>query len=54
MSRLAVTRIPRDLVEGRARKRRLAREAAAIKRHAVQLNAEMQDALSLQAEDEEA
>jgi metal-responsive CopG/Arc/MetJ family transcriptional regulator len=44
-----VEQILRDFVEGRARARRSAREAAAINRHARKLNAEMQDALSFQA-----
>jgi metal-responsive CopG/Arc/MetJ family transcriptional regulator len=43
--------ILRDFVEGRARERRDAREAAAINRHAERLNAEMKDALSFQAGD---
>jgi hypothetical protein len=36
-------------VDGRAQARKDAREIAAINRHAVQLNAEMGDALSFQA-----
>lgn len=43
--------ILREFVDGRARARRDAREAAAIDRHADRLNAEMKDALSFQAED---
>ena len=44
-----VEKILRDFVDGRARARRVAREAAAINRHAAKLNAEMKDALSFQA-----
>jgi metal-responsive CopG/Arc/MetJ family transcriptional regulator len=44
-----VEQILREFVEGRAQARRDAREAAAINRHAEQLNAEMADALSFQA-----
>jgi metal-responsive CopG/Arc/MetJ family transcriptional regulator len=45
-----VEEILRDYVEGRAQARREAREIAAINRHAAQLNAEMQDVLSFQAD----
>lgn len=45
-----VEQVLRDYIEGRAQERRHAREAAAINRHAAQLNAEMKDALSLQAD----
>jgi metal-responsive CopG/Arc/MetJ family transcriptional regulator len=41
--------ILRDFVDQRAQERRNAREAAAINRHASQLNAEMSDALTFQA-----
>lgn len=44
-----IEQILRDFVEGRAQERRVAREAAAIDRHAARLNAEMADALSFQA-----
>jgi metal-responsive CopG/Arc/MetJ family transcriptional regulator len=44
-----IERILRDFVEGRAQERRVVREAAAIDRHAVRMNAEMADALSFQA-----
>lgn len=44
-----IEEILRDFVEGRAQARRDAREVAAINRHAAQLNAEMEDALSFQA-----
>ena len=43
-----IEKILRDFVEGRARERRQAREAAAINRNAAALNAEMGDALSFQ------
>ena len=43
-----IEKILRDFVEGRARERRQAREAAAINRNAAALNAEMRDALSFQ------
>jgi metal-responsive CopG/Arc/MetJ family transcriptional regulator len=43
-----VEKILRDFVEGRAQARRAAREAAAINRHADNLNTEMKDALSFQ------
>ncbi len=41
-----IEQILRDFVDGRDQARRDAREIAAINRHAVQLNAEMIDALS--------
>ncbi len=44
-----IEQILRNFVEGRAQERRVAREAAAINRHAARLNAEMADALSFQA-----
>lgn len=44
-----IENILREFVEGRAQARRDAREVAAINRHAAQLNAEMEDALSFQA-----
>jgi metal-responsive CopG/Arc/MetJ family transcriptional regulator len=44
-----VEQILRDFVDGRAQARRDAREVAAINRHAAQLNTEMSDALSFQA-----
>lgn len=44
-----VENILRDFVEGRAQARRIARETAALNRHAAQLNEEMQDVLSFQA-----
>jgi|RhiMethySRZTD1v2_1073278.scaffolds.fasta_scaffold107507_3 metal-responsive CopG/Arc/MetJ family transcriptional regulator len=44
-----IEKILRDFVEGRAQARRVAREAAAVNRHAATLNAEMKDALSFQA-----
>ena len=44
-----IEQILRDFVDGRAQARKDAREIAAINRHAVQLNAEMGDALSFQA-----
>jgi metal-responsive CopG/Arc/MetJ family transcriptional regulator len=44
-----VEQILRDFVDGRAQARRDAREVAAINRHAGQLNTEMSDALSFQA-----
>jgi metal-responsive CopG/Arc/MetJ family transcriptional regulator len=44
-----IEQILRDYVEARAQARRVAREAAAINRHAAALNAEMKDAMSLQA-----
>jgi metal-responsive CopG/Arc/MetJ family transcriptional regulator len=44
-----VDQILRDFVDGVAQTRRDAREIAAINRHAAQLNAEMSDALSFQA-----
>jgi len=43
-----IEKILRDFVEGRAQARRTAREAAAINKHAKQMNAEMEDALSFQ------
>jgi metal-responsive CopG/Arc/MetJ family transcriptional regulator len=46
-----IEKILRDFVEGRAQARREARETAALNRHAAKLNAEMKDALSLQAEE---
>ena len=49
-----IERVLRDFVEGRAQARREAREVAAINRHASKLNAEMKDALSFQAEFDEA
>ena len=44
-----IEQILRDFVDGRAQARKDAREIAAINRHAAQLNAEMSDALSFQA-----
>jgi len=44
-----IEKILRNFVEQRAQRRRLAREVAAINQHAAKLNAEMSDALSLQA-----
>jgi metal-responsive CopG/Arc/MetJ family transcriptional regulator len=44
-----VEQILRDFVDGLAQARKDAREIAAINRHAAQLNAEMSDALSFQA-----
>jgi len=44
-----IEQILRDFVDGLAQARKDAREVAAINRHAVQLNAEMSDALSFQA-----
>jgi metal-responsive CopG/Arc/MetJ family transcriptional regulator len=43
--------ILRDYVEGRAQARREAREVAQINRHAAELNDEMKDALSFQADE---
>lgn len=48
-----IERILREFVEGRTQEKRVAREAAAIDRHAARLNAEMADALSFQAGGEE-
>jgi len=44
-----IEQILRDYVDGRAQARKDAREIAAINRHSAQLNAEMSDALSFQA-----
>ena len=44
-----IEQILRDFVDGRAQARKDARAIAAINRHAAQLNAEMSDALSFQA-----
>jgi metal-responsive CopG/Arc/MetJ family transcriptional regulator len=44
-----IEQILRDFVDGLAQARKDAREVAAINRHAAQLNAEMSDALSFQA-----
>ncbi len=44
-----VEQILRDFVDGLAQARKDAREIAAINRHAAELNAEMSDALSFQA-----
>ncbi len=44
-----IEQILRDFVDGRTQTRKDAREIAAINRHAVQLNSEMSDALSFQA-----
>ena len=44
-----VESILRDFVEGRAQARRVAREVAAINRHATALNAEALDVLTFQA-----
>ena len=44
-----IEQILREFVDRRAQARRAAREIAAINRHAVQLNSEMSDALSFQA-----
>jgi metal-responsive CopG/Arc/MetJ family transcriptional regulator len=44
-----IEQILREFVDGRAQARKDAREIAAINRHAAQLNAEMSDALSFQA-----
>ncbi len=44
-----IEQILRDFVDGLAQARKDAREIAAINRHAAQLNAEMSDALSFQA-----
>jgi metal-responsive CopG/Arc/MetJ family transcriptional regulator len=44
-----VEEILREFVDRRAQARKAAREIAAINRHAVQLNSEMSDALSFQA-----
>jgi len=44
-----IEQILREFVQRRAQARKEAREAAAINRHAAQLNVEMSDALSFQA-----
>jgi metal-responsive CopG/Arc/MetJ family transcriptional regulator len=44
-----IEQILRDFVERRAQARKAAREVAAINRHAAQLNVEMVDTLSFQA-----
>ena len=44
-----VEQILREFVDRRAQARKAAREVASINRHAVQLNSEMSDALSFQA-----
>ena len=44
-----VEQILREFVDRRALARKAAREVASINRHAVQLNSEMRDALSFQA-----
>jgi metal-responsive CopG/Arc/MetJ family transcriptional regulator len=44
-----IEQILREFVDRRAQARRAVREIAAINRHAVQLNSEMSDALSFQA-----
>ena len=44
-----IEKILREFVDRRAQARRGSRETAAINRHAVQLNSEMSDALSFQA-----
>jgi metal-responsive CopG/Arc/MetJ family transcriptional regulator len=44
-----IEQILREFVDRRAQARRATREIAAINRHAVQLNSEMSDALSFQA-----
>ena len=44
-----IEQILREFVDRRTQARRAAREIAAINRHAVQLNSEMSDALSFQA-----
>jgi metal-responsive CopG/Arc/MetJ family transcriptional regulator len=44
-----IEQILRDFVDGRAQARKDAREIAASNRHAAQLNAEMSDALTFQA-----
>jgi metal-responsive CopG/Arc/MetJ family transcriptional regulator len=44
-----IEQILRDFVDGRTQARKDARQIAAINRHAAQLNAEMSDALSFQA-----
>jgi metal-responsive CopG/Arc/MetJ family transcriptional regulator len=44
-----IEQILRDYVDGRTQARKDAREIAAINRHSAQLNAEMSDALSFQA-----
>ena len=44
-----IEQILRDFVDRRAQARRDARETASINRHSAQLNAEMNDALSFQA-----
>jgi metal-responsive CopG/Arc/MetJ family transcriptional regulator len=44
-----IEQILREFLDGRAQARKDAREIAAINRHAAQLNAEMSDALSFQA-----
>ena len=48
-----IEQILRDFVEGLAQARKDAREIAAINRHAAELNAEMNDALSFQAKSAE-
>ena len=49
MSRSAyIEQILRDFVDRRTRARKVAREVAAINRHATQLNSEMSDALTFQ------
>ncbi len=44
-----IEQILREFLERRAQARKVAREVAAINRHAAQLNVEMTDALSFQA-----
>jgi metal-responsive CopG/Arc/MetJ family transcriptional regulator len=44
-----IEQILREFVDRRAQSRKVAREVAAINRHAAQLNVEMSDALSFQA-----
>ena len=44
-----IEKILRDFAEQRAKRRRLAREVAAINQHAEKLNSEMSDVLSFQA-----
>ncbi|MBY0564783.1 MAG: ribbon-helix-helix domain-containing protein [Hyphomonadaceae bacterium] len=45
-----IEKILQDFLDGRARERRIAREAAAINLHAAQLNQEMMDALAFQSD----
>lgn len=49
-----IEKVLRDFVEGRTQALREAREVAAINRNAAKLNAEMKDALSFQADFDDA